>query len=129
MKSEDASCRGRLELVGLLVSAGANPNNRTGPPHKTPLQVLASEGQAAGHCTLHQTPRAVFCICSRAALRRTEYSPTTPSQSAPASAIASMLVPKDSRARVEITVDSIQTVQSSPLSAVLFCTARYYPNS
>ena len=47
-----------------------------------------------------QTPREVFCICllrhlansfscSRAALRRTEYSPTTPSQSARAGAIAS----------------------------------------
>ena len=50
----------------------------------------------------HQTPREVFCICllrhlpnsfscSRAALRRTEYSPTTPSQPAPAGAIASLV--------------------------------------
>ena len=39
-----------------------------------------------------------------------------------------LLVPTDSRARVEVTVDSIQTVQSSPLSAVLFCTARHSPN-
>ena len=37
-------CSGREELVGILLSAGANPNTRTGPPQKTPLQLAAAGG-------------------------------------------------------------------------------------
>ena len=37
-------CSGREELVCILLSAGANPNTRTGPPQKTPLQLAAAGG-------------------------------------------------------------------------------------
>ena len=33
-----------MELVSLLLGAGANPNTRTGPPNKTPLQLAAAGG-------------------------------------------------------------------------------------
>ena len=36
--------RGRAELVGILLAGGANPNMRTGPPQKTPLQLAAAGG-------------------------------------------------------------------------------------
>ena len=36
--------RGREDLVGILLAAGANPNTRTGSPQKTPLHLATAGG-------------------------------------------------------------------------------------
>jgi hypothetical protein len=38
------SARGRFEAAEKLLNAGASPTARTGPPNKTPLQVLYNHG-------------------------------------------------------------------------------------